>query len=239
MTATAGRATALSTLLIVWCAANVLPHLTAFLITGKLSYQLPAFWGLFCETALLLLNLLLPPLCLVLSGSRRSVLAELGWTWPSWRGVLLGLGGLLAAMLLTVASQQLIGRPVAVPGFQLRSQAGLFLLLFIFLVLTAPAEETMFRGYLQTALTRRYGAVLGICGSALLFGLRYLPLDLYGGLVTHASTAAWVSRLVQLYSLALLLGVLRHLTKSLWISWMVHQGVLVLILFLGLLSLVR
>jgi membrane protease YdiL (CAAX protease family) len=111
-------------------------------------------------------------------------------------------------------------------------------LLVLLLGLTALAEETMFRGFLQTYLVGGYGAWAGILLAALLFGLRHLPVDIYSGLVTGASAASWLSRLVQLYSLALILGLVRH-KASTWASWLVHEGVLVLILLLGILSSVQ
>jgi membrane protease YdiL (CAAX protease family) len=103
-------------------------------------------------------------------------LRELGWTWAGWRTVIIGLAGLAALFVISVASQRIIGNPVGLPPRPL-TRLDIALAATMMLVLNVAAEETMFRGYLQTDLTRRHGAWIGIGLTVLLFGLRHLPDD--------------------------------------------------------------
>jgi membrane protease YdiL (CAAX protease family) len=68
------------------------------------------------------------------------------------------------------------------------------------------AEETMFRGVLQTALTRRFGSVLGILGSSLLFGAIHVDPVLFP----------------PLFAMGLMLGFLRHYYRSIWAAILFH-----------------
>jgi membrane protease YdiL (CAAX protease family) len=68
------------------------------------------------------------------------------------------------------------------------------------------AEETMFRGVLQTALVKRFGAVVGILGSSLLFGAIHVDPVLFPSL----------------FSMGLMLGFLRHYYRSIWASILFH-----------------
>jgi hypothetical protein len=68
------------------------------------------------------------------------------------------------------------------------------------------AEETMFRGVLQTALTRRFGAVLGILGSSFLFGAIHVDPVLFP----------------PLFAMGLMLGFLRHYYRSIWAAILFH-----------------
>ena len=97
------------------------------------------------------------------------------------------------------------------------------------------AEETMFRGYLQTGFSRMCGPALGIGISGLLFGVRHLPMDIYGALATNATGAAWGSRMIQMYGAAAALGLARHWGGSNWASWIAHEGLMVLVVALSLL----
>jgi membrane protease YdiL (CAAX protease family) len=229
------RETAIAPLLAVWFSANFGPHLVVFLITGGVYYQLAPLWQLVAESAIMLLNLLLPLIALRCSSYQEGhVLQSLGWQWAGWRTIWIGLLGFVAYMIAAIGTQ-LIGQPIGSPPQRLTSQE-LVLTLILLLGLTAVAEETMFRGYIQTTLTQGYGPWIGIGGAALLFGLRHLPMDMYNGLVQHASPAAWISRLLQLYVGALLFGIVRHRARSTWASWVMHESVLILIVVLGLLA---
>ena len=136
-------------------------------------------------------------------------------------------------MVLVVATQQFIGDPASTPRLSF-TNLELAMALALLLVLTAAAEETMFRGWIQTTLTQDYGVWVGIGITALLFRIRHMPMDLYAGLSQHASTPAWVSRMLQLYIGAMVFGFVRHWAKSTWASWMMHEGFLLLIVLLGL-----
>lgn len=229
------REKAIAPLLAVWFGANFIPHLIVFLTTGQVYYQLSPFWQLLAESSIMLLNLVLPLIALrYASGQKGRILHSLGWQWAGWRTIWIGLLGFVGFMIAAIGTQ-LIGQPISSPPRRLTSQE-LILTLALLLGLTAVAEETMFRGYIQTTLTQGYGPWIGIGGTVLLFGLRHLPMDLYNGLVQHSSLPAWVSRLLQLYLGALLFGLVRHRGKSTWASWVMHESVLVLIVVLGLVA---
>lgn len=54
----------LPTMLLIWFAANFVPHGAIYLLTGKLYFQLDPLPGLLGELSIMLLNLLLPILVL-------------------------------------------------------------------------------------------------------------------------------------------------------------------------------
>ncbi len=225
--------TTITVLLLIWFTANFIPHIVVFLATGKIYYQLGHIWAIAAETSIIVLNLLLPMIALrYLSPSGDPILKSLGWCWTGRRTIWIGLVGLAVIIVVMFASRQIIGDPISSP-VRLNHREFL-LMMIILLVLVAVSEETMFRGYIQTALTQQYGMWIGIVGAALLFGLRHLPMDLYNGLAQHASAPAWICRMLQLYSMAFLLGIARHWAKSTWASWIVHEGVVVLIVVLAI-----
>lgn len=222
-------------LLLVWFTANFIPHIIVFLATGRIYYQLAPVWGLAAESSIMLLNLLLPVISLrYFSRQKDHILQNLGWRWGGWRTIWIGLLG-FAAFMVTAIGTQLIGEPIGSPPQRFTPQE-MILTLILLLVLTAAAEETMFRGYIQTILTKEYGTWIGIGSAALLFGLRHLPMDLYNGFVQQVPPSAWISRMLQLYIGALLFGMARHRAKSTWASWIMHEAVLILIVILGIVA---
>jgi hypothetical protein len=126
----------------------------------------------------------------------------LGWVdWSRWGGALIV--SLAALAMLPVAGWALKGRHAvagaAVMGVWLmlasRNGAewgGVALKTFYFYALVAPAEELLFRGYIQSRLNEAYGRPYrffgvawgwGVVGAALLFGLWHVafrPLDAAG-----------------------------------------------------------
>lgn len=68
------------------------------------------------------------------------------------------------------------------------------------------AEEVMFRGVLQTAIVRRFGALAGILGSSLLFGAIHVDPVLFP----------------PLFMMGLMLGFLRHYYRSIWAAILFH-----------------
>ncbi|MBN6187361.1 CPBP family intramembrane metalloprotease [Aneurinibacillus sp. BA2021] len=68
------------------------------------------------------------------------------------------------------------------------------------------AEEVMFRGVLQTAIVRRFGAVAGVLGSSLLFGAIHVDPVLFP----------------PLFAMGLMLGFLRHYYQSIWAAIFFH-----------------
>ncbi len=189
------------------------------------------------ESTIMLLNLLLPILALrYIFKQTGNIFSSLGWKWNGWRTVWIGFLGFIVLLVITVVTQVLIGDPVSTPGRDFTSFVELVMALVLLLVLTAVAEETMFRGWIQTTLTQDYRAWVGIGVTALLFGLRHLPMDLYGGFSLQSPPSAWVSRMIQLYVGAIIFGIVRHWAKSTWASWIMHEGFLVLIVLLGIAS---
>lgn len=108
---------------------------------------------------------------------------------------------------------------------------GVLLGLLAFTVITVAAEETMFRGWIQTQVGERCGAWAGLGTGALLFGLRHLPADLFYARVWQATPQMWLSRQVQLYLAAGLLGLARYLGRSTYSSAIMHGLVLVTAVF--------
>jgi membrane protease YdiL (CAAX protease family) len=224
----------LARFLAVWLVANFAPHVVVFFATGKIYYQLNPLAGIAAETSIMLLNLLLPVVVLRRAEEEHDMLARLGWRWPGARAIWIGIGATAAMFALSIASQRLIADPVALPRRAI-AQSEMALAMVMMLALNTAAEETMFRGYLQTGLSQIYGAALGIGISALLFGLRHLPMDIYAAVATDASAAAWVSRMVQMYGVAALLGLARHWGRSTWASWIAHEGMMILVIALSVL----
>jgi membrane protease YdiL (CAAX protease family) len=101
------------------------------------------------------------------------------------------------------------------------------------LLLPAAGEEMMFRGFLQGYCTRLLGRAAGLLIPAVLFAARHHPSDVYFGRLHHASLAAWANRFLQLYVCALILGLVRQKAGSVWASWLMHMGIIVLMIVVG------
>jgi membrane protease YdiL (CAAX protease family) len=93
--------------------------------------------------------------------------------------------------------------------------------LLVLWIAAVAGEEAMFRGWMQTQLEMRAPIWLSIVVPALLFGLRHLPLDLYE---SHAGMAGWATRLLELYGLALVMGLVRWRTGSVAPTVVLHAG---------------
>lgn len=230
-------------LLTVWFVANVL-------IVGLVS-ALAGGWYLgwtsmplriTAELGLIQLpNLLLPVWVLRRDGARSwgDLREALGWRWTGRRTLGAGIGASVLYFGLNAGGNGLLGAsiPYYLPGEggifadRLLVLLGLLLFLLVFVGLTTVAEETMFRGLIQTQLAAAYGAPVGILGAALLFGLRHLPADLFYASVWNATPQMWLSRQLQLYGGALLFGLARHVGRSTYASWMMHVFIFGSILF--------
>lgn len=103
--------------------------------------------------------------------------------------------------------------------------------LLAFVMITVAGEETMFRGWIQTQVGKRYGVWVGLLVSVVLFGLRHLPADLFYAQIWQATPQMWLSRQLQLYLVAICLGLARHLGKSTYASAIMHGLVFVVALF--------
>ena len=221
---------------IVWFVANFIPHIVVFFATGKIYYQLSPAAGLATETTLMLLNLLLPLGIIYFFSPTKLSLQQLGWHWNGWQTILWGLIGFIASIAITVVVQMIFGVQF---NESVNWQLNLVERIWTFLLLlgiTAFGEEMMFRGYIQTTLTEKYGVWVSITLTALLFGVRHMPMDLYFGISQQANFSAWMSRLIQLYAGAFVFGIVRYRAKSVWASWIVHEGFLGLIAGLALLK---
>lgn len=125
--------------------------------------------------------------------------------WPSLgrlrpsalaRGAVLAPAVLLAALAASPLDRLLFAQPdgdLDGPGVL----TAIALLLVNGLVVPA-AEEVAFRGVLQPAFVRRFGAVAGICATAALFSAKHVVVD------------ASLGRLFTLFAVGVALGVVRH-----------------------------
>ena len=224
----AGCEAKLPIILTIWSIANFVPHIVVFVLTRKVYYQLSPRSAVAAEASIMLLNLILPIALLLHSSPGCEVMQRLGWRWSGWRVVWAGSGGFIVSMFVLYIIRELIGEPISSQG-QKYSPGELAMTITMLLTVTAFGEETMFRGYIQTELTERYGASVGIPMAAVLFGLRHLPMDLYNGITQKAPPSAWASRMLQLYLVALILGIARHWAGSTWASWTIHEGILIFI----------
>jgi membrane protease YdiL (CAAX protease family) len=231
-------------LLAVWLSANfLLPGLIS-LLAGKwyLGWESQTLSLLAELGSIQLPNLLLPIFLLYLTRPQTEKLKEiLGWQWTGWRAIGFGSAAFLLILLLSTVVNRLSGMPIPynLPGrspisaHSLSGIPGVLTLLLIYVGLTSVGEETMFRGLLQGQLSRRFGAVPGILGAALLFGLRHLPADIFYGHAWNATPGMWVSRELQLYGTGLLLGLACYFGRSTYASWIAHLLLLGATLFIG------
>ena len=110
----------------------------------------------------------------------RVSLRDLGWRREHWpRQVAIGLAGALVLSGGLVALMTPLGAldPSATLGTIAGYSPGQRLFFAGLGIQAALAEETLFRGYLQGALTRRTGTVLAATITAALFALSHLSLD--------------------------------------------------------------
>jgi membrane protease YdiL (CAAX protease family) len=224
-------------LLLVWLIANFLPHAVAVTVSGSITGRLAPAWELAAECSIMLLNLILPVLAdRYLLREKGSAIQNFGWHWGGWKTIGYGLAGFAAMAMMMLATRQWIGTPLSAFGQRFAGAVQLFTLLSLLLVFTAPAEETMFRGWLQRYFVKAYGTWTGIAFTALLSGLSHLPMDLEAGVSGSAPASAWISGMIQLYGGALLFGIARHFARSTWASWIIHEGFLLLIILLAVVS---
>jgi membrane protease YdiL (CAAX protease family) len=239
----------LKRILIVWAIAN-------FAVVGLISWWAGGWYlgwsvspvvGALVELGLIMVpNLLLPILVLRYWWPEPvgSVRAALGWHWSGWRSLFSGLVAFLFFYLLLKVVVAWLGSsiPYNLPGttgegiaIQQASDVliilGVLLGLAVLVVVTVAAEETMFRGWIQTQTGKRYGPWVGLLTGAVLFGLRHLPADLFYAQVWQATSQMWLSRQVQLYLVALCLGLARHFGKSTYASAIMHGLVFGVALF--------
>jgi membrane protease YdiL (CAAX protease family) len=193
-----------------------------------------------------------------------SALAALGLAWPRlrfrtwWPWRRSAVTDLLLGLLVAILSvQTIIGLDVAFGGLRwatLTSHARTHVIIFAIIatLLVPPAEETIFRGFLQTEFTRRIGARWGWLLAALIFALAHfvkIPDSLDHQAVhpwsgVTAIGAAFVPVLhgrffsphgANLLIIGLILGGVFRRTGVLWFNYGLHGGwILGLLLATGL-----
>jgi membrane protease YdiL (CAAX protease family) len=239
----------LKRILFIWIVAN-------FGIAGLASWLAGRWylgWGfspvivMLVELGLIILpDLILPVLVLRYwwPDSIGSIKEALGWRWHGWRSLLAGLFAFatyyfLVKMVVWQVGDSIpynlpgaSGESIAVKGlFDILKIIGLLASLSAFIIFTVAGEETMFRGWIQTQVGKRYGVWAGLCMAAILFGLRHLPADFFYGQIWQATPQMWLSRQLDLYLGALCLGLARHFGKSTYASAMMHGLLLVTAIF--------
>jgi membrane protease YdiL (CAAX protease family) len=198
-------------LVLVWLAANYGYHAVVYLFTGQPYFALAPAQAMLAELGLMALNLGLPLIALAAARPRPASLRDaLAWRWRGWRTVAWGLLGFGLIAFSAPLINWVVGRPPFAfgGGFgPITSAQGwtqaftLLALLLILWLVTTLGEEIMFRGYLQSGFSQRFGPLAGLLVSALLFMLRHTPADLYWG--WGAPPQQWASRLIQLGCAAL------------------------------------
>lgn len=132
------------------------------------------------------------------------------------RWLALAAGAALAAWLFSLAYAAVVGwSGIRLPGQGLRvlsllpdGPVGRVLTVLIIVFVAPFAEEIVFRGVLLSALRARWGTLIGIGGSAVVFS------------ALHAS----VYGLLPLLVLSVVLGVLFVRSRSLWVSMLAHSA---------------
>ena len=239
----------LKRILIIWAIAN-------FAIVGLVSWMTGGWYigwhvspviGMLAELGLIMVpNLILPILVLRYWWPEPvgSIRDALGWQWNGWRSLVSGILAFVSFYVLVKVVVRLVGGsiPYNLPGtagggiaveepLDILRILGVLLGLLAFVIITVVGEETMFRGWTQTQIGKRYGVWVGLLVGAMLFGLRHLPADLFYAQMWQATPQMWLSRQLQLYLGAICLGLARHFGKSTWASAIMHGLVFVVALF--------
>lgn len=121
--------------------------------------------------------------------------------WPIWLWVLAALGtlpvGMLSGLLVQWLVQPLLGEShslneMAAIFRRLGQDGGLLPLALVIGLTPGIFEELLFRGYLQTGLTRRWGAYGGILIASLLFAIFHLDPVHASGVLLIGVYLGWV-----------------------------------------------
>ncbi len=224
---------------LVWLAANYGYHAAFYLLTGQPYFALAPLQAMLAELGLMALNLGLPLIALALTRPRPpSLRSALAWRWRGRRTVAWGLLGFGLIALSAPLVNWLVGTPPfaygggfgpITPSDDWIGALALLALLLILWLVTTLSEEIMFRGYLQTGFSQRFGPVVGLLVAALLFALRHTPADLYWG--WGAPFQQWASRLLQLGCAALVLGWVRYRSGSTITTWITHLALWIAVVF--------
>lgn len=232
----------LKRILLIWFTANFILVGIASGLAGSWYLGWPRLPGLLAELGLIMLpNLLLPFFILrrVWPAPVPDPQRALGWRWNGWRSIAIGAAAFAGILILEKLINLWVGEsiPYEVPGkppLEANNLPAMLALLFgllVFIFLTVAGEETMFRGLIQTQIGDGFSPWTGLLLAAVLFGLRHLPADLFYASVWKETPQMWLSRQLQLYSAALLLGLARHFGRSTYAPAITHGLMLVQALF--------
>lgn len=239
----------LKRILIIWAIANLaIVGLVSWIAGGwYIGWQVSPVIGMLAELGLIMApNLILPVVVLRYWWPEPvdSIRDALGWRWKGWRSLVAGVLAFVSFYVLLKVIVWLVGGsiPYNLPGatgegiainepLDILRVLGMLLGLLAFVMITVAGEETMFRGWIQTQVGKRYGVWVGLLVSVVLFGLRHLPADLFYAQIWQATPQMWLSRQLQLYLVAICLGLSRHFGKSTYASVIMHGLVFVVALF--------
>ena len=127
--------------------------------------------------------------------------------WGLLMTLIVHLGFLVTTFLGNVIAYQ--GAPPAPTStFQPPLWLGLWCLL-VMPATIAVAEEVLYRGYLQSVLTARWGRIVGLVVMSAAFGLQHLALTPY-------DPQAWLARFVTTFGAGIMFGLLAMWMKRLW-----------------------
>jgi len=121
-------------------------------------------------------------------------------------GILLGLGADVASQFYNTTKELPIEALFA-------SRRGVEYLMAFGILIAPLAEETVFRGYVYPVLARKFGILLGIALTGILFGMVHVP-QLWGG---------W-GQIATLVAIGMTLTAVRAVTHSVFASYLVHLG---------------
>ncbi len=95
--------------------------------------------------------------------------------------------------------------------------AGLLLFSVLTGLIWGMVQEFLYRGWLQTELTRRFGAIAGLLVANVVFTFGPLHLDYLGG-----GTGVQWGGLAAVFGIGLFFGLVYHRSGNLWIPAMMH-----------------
>ena len=237
--------------ILIWAIANFAVVGLVSLMAGEwyIGWHVSSLAAIWVELGLIILPNLILSIAALRYGwfaTQRNIQTELGWQWNGWQSILVGIVAFVLMYLSVRIVVNLFGEsiPYNMPetsgennGIQINSAGDLLKVssvlfsLLLFVALTVIGEESMFRGLIQTQIGKRYGVWIGVLVGALLFGLRHLPNDIYYAQIWQAPPRMWISRQIQLYFGAIILGLARYFGKSTYSSAIAHGLFLFVALF--------
>lgn len=134
--------------------------------------------------------------------------------WPRWSDVLIGIGGLLAVLVIAGLGATLSGQEMPdfmSETFRTAREAGVLpLFFFSFAVLAPVQEELFFRGFLYRGLSASIGPWITIVLTSAVWSLVHLQYD-------------WFF-IVEIFALGIMFGWLRMRSNSTILTMLLHGG---------------